>query len=118
MIVVLIMAGGPAAAVIVWNAYRDTKPDLAPQAARRTQQLAAVTLCLANRRGRASPSPPPTASALRGIRPSATQPVLAGTFACKGAAGTESSNVRTDGAAPDGGGGGALGTQSLPFHLQ
>ncbi len=47
MIIVLIMAGGAAVAVIVWNAYRDTKPDLASQAARRTQQLAAVTLCLA-----------------------------------------------------------------------
>ena len=47
MIIVLIMAGGAAAAVIVWNAYRDTRPDLASQAARRTQQLAAVTLCLA-----------------------------------------------------------------------
>ena len=47
MLLVLFMAGGAAAAVIVWNIYKDTRPELATQAARKTQQLAAVTLCLA-----------------------------------------------------------------------
>ena len=47
MVLILFMAGGAAAAVIVWNFYKDSRPDMASQAARRTQQLAAVTLCLA-----------------------------------------------------------------------
>ena len=47
MYLILGMAAVAAASVLVYNAYKDTRPDMASQAARRTQQLAAVTLCLA-----------------------------------------------------------------------
>lgn len=47
MVLILFIAGGAAAAVILYNAVRESRPDAASQAARRTQQLAAVTLCLA-----------------------------------------------------------------------
>jgi hypothetical protein len=47
MYLILGMAAVAAASVLVYNAYKDSRPDMATQAARRTQQLAAVTLCLA-----------------------------------------------------------------------
>lgn len=47
MLLILFIAGGAAAAVILYNSIRESRPDAASQAARRTQQLAAVTLCLA-----------------------------------------------------------------------
>ena len=47
MYLILAMAAVAAASVLIYNAYKDSRPDMASQAARRTQQLAAVTLCLA-----------------------------------------------------------------------
>ena len=47
MYLILGMAAVAAASVLIYNAYKDSRPDMASQAARRTQQLAAVTLCLA-----------------------------------------------------------------------
>lgn len=47
MYLILGMAAVAAASVLIYNTYKDSRPDMATQAARRTQQLAAVTLCLA-----------------------------------------------------------------------